>query len=219
VTNGLGRAVLLGAALLAALLGVLFLKDCGGRRDDAPLLADSVRALSDSLARSDSAHRAREAELRRRAAIDSARAAAAESHAARLRQSARAEGVRADGLAAQAARALSLADSAVLWMRAYEARTVERDTLLVAMDSLGVALTAERASGVLLRAAADTASARVVALERSSRELRAAVAEAERRLARGDCQIPVLGVRCPSRRVVFVVGVGLGLAGGIALAR
>lgn len=135
---------------------------------------------------------ARAAQARRDTAI---------TEATRLRSSADRAGRRADALAARAAIATTATDSAEHYRAAYEARTAERDTLLVVIDSLrsGVTL-AEAEAGVLGTA--------LVATEAHGQRADSLIEAVVAVTTKADCTVPgTFGrVRCPTRTQALVAG-------------
>lgn len=138
--------------------------------------------------------------------IDTIRAAARVVTKTKVVADAAALGRLADSLA-------RVADSAATWQRAYTVRTLERDTLQVALALADTALLFERdARGQLqLLYAQDTA--RRAALERVSAGL-------QRDIARLQQPCKLIGpLPCPSRTVTLIAGAALGLVATRALGR
>lgn len=190
--------------LIVAALAFVVLGRCGGDLPPIPKeLLDRIERYEADSARVRAERDSALASARR----DSTRAAIAEREASAARQ-------RATALAGQAARAGRLADSAAAageWRAAYDARTAERDTLLVvvatqgqAMDSLDSALQSERARGLTLIEAEARARQRLADSEDLNRRLRDAAENA------GRCRIARY-IPCPTRTGSALVGLGAGI--------
>lgn len=140
-----------------------------------------------------------------------ARTAKAEARAAALEVKAAKAGHRADSIAALAQSASTPAAAAQDWHDAYDARTAERDTLRIALDTTKVALSlAIHRGDTLTHALVLSDSLRKVAASL----MHDVVREAKNR----GCSVPgTFGlVGCPSRKVALVTGTVVGVAGVFA---
>lgn len=193
--------------ILLAAAGVLLALSFARRSQ--PLVSAGTHAAIDTLQRTRAADQHRIDSLTASAAAASAAGARAASRARVAEASAKAAGARADSVAADAARRDPAASP---WKGAYEARTEERNDLLVAVaekDSV------HQADSTALRDTKQTlvvSEGRRVTAEALVDTLETAVKKAER-----GCRI-LWWIPCPSRKVVAVVAAAAGAGGGIAIA-
>lgn len=208
VLAGLGQTMPgLGRVLPWALVGaltVVLLGRCGARRPDPvqPLVVES-EALLARVAQAE-----REVErLREAAALAAAEAERQAQLAARRQRTASALGRAADSLAAVAEARAGAAEEAASWRSAYTARTIERDTLVAALQA------SEAGRVAALTRAAEAEGARDLAIEQT-RALRGFVAQLQDELRDLEPRCRVLGrVPCPSRTAVGVAT----FVGGVVL--
>lgn len=157
-----------------------------------------AEAVIDSLAVAGLTHSVTGASAAGRARVSEAKAAAT--------------GARADTAAARARRTDSTPDSlAAAWKEAYELRTAERDTLLVALAQKDSAYRGAAASANDFRLALTNSEQRRQAVENLNSSLQTAVAKAER-----GCRV-MWTIPCPSRPVSFVLGAVGGAAAIVVL--
>lgn len=186
--------------VLAALALIVGIKTCQGPKTD-----DEIKAALAAVAAYNRDTAASNALLRKAVSeADSLRKVTEElkDRQARLQRTRTVIAERTDSLADIARTATSLQDSADGWRLAYEARTTERDTLLIELDlaneraavNLGIA-TAERIARVELQTRLD--------------RLEATNASVARALRKAQCTI-VFGIPCPSRREAAIAGVVTG---------
>lgn len=191
--------------LLAALAVLLVLSFA---RRAHPLVSAATHSAIDSLQRTRPASTHTIDSLKASADAASALASRATSRARVAEASAKAAGLRADTAAAEAGRRDSAASP---WKLAYELRTVERDTLRVALIQRDSAARADSVALRDTRLSLDTSETRRITAEALVDTLNTAVKKAER-----GCRIAWL-IPCPNRKVVAVVAAVAGAAGGIAV--
>ena len=172
-----------------------------------PIIDAATRAEVSSLRATRAIDSARIDSLRRSAAASASAAALAVARARAVERAATAEGHRADSLAIEARRRDSARTSPVdsSWRLAYEARTAERDSLLVSIAERDSADVKSHFTFTQLTVALDSSESRRARLEVVNTAMLKAVEKAER-----GCRILAI-VPCPSRAQALVAGA----AGGI----
>lgn len=148
------------------------------------------------------------AQARYEADMAKAERLAAEAHAQQLQRAAAVQGRRADSLALEARHAATARDSAMLWHVAYAARTGERDSLALVIDTLHLALSFAAAEAHALRVGLDTANRGRL---RADSVLDATVAA----VVQANCRVPLTFglVHCMSRTNAALVGIAVGVGG------
>lgn len=160
-----------------------------------PILPPKVAHTSDSLIATRAAYEARQDSLRRVALAARNAGAAAERRAKVAEDSAARQRVRADSLA-------GLGDT----VAAYKARTLEADSLRSGTASLHVSLDSAKASGLRWESKFYIADDRLRTSEENARQMRAAIAKAEKR-----CRF------CPTRTQAAIGGFVVGVAATVAV--
>lgn len=184
-----------------------------GRLSKRPsALEDQTRALQTILASTRASDQRLIDSLRGTAALASRNGAIASGKANQLLEAADRQKMRIETLVLRAkARPLTPVDTvAQLWKDAYDARTVEADTLRQALASKDSAYREATRSANLFRLAVDTSDGRRRSLEAVNADLAAAVKKSER-----GCRF--LFIPCPTRTQTAVAGIVVGAATMLAL--
>lgn len=169
-----------------------------------PAIPPAVQRSLDSLTTTAERDRSVRDSLTRAVAVREAIAASATERARGREAAARLARALADPLAGEAARIDSSAGVVVeAWRRAYDARTLEADSLRVALREQEAAADLFRQAALDLRAELGRTAERLAHSERVNRDLAAAVERA------GRCRV-LLGIPCPSRGQAFVGGLLVG---------
>lgn len=207
-----GRAKIAGLSVAGLVVVILLvawaLKSC--EAPDHPKIPPQDQTTLDSLKRTDSSFHRQQDSIITIIIHDTVKANAVNASAEKSKANAAVIGRQADSLAKLAEVAKTAADSAREYHNAFDARTRERDTLLVTIVKKDSTLRVERAvaSGWRDLYVADTA--RRVATEDINRRL-------QRDIARLDTPCRIVGpIPCPSRTVVGVVSAVAGVLAGRA---
>lgn len=204
LTNVVFLWIIIGAVIVLGLVGT-----CHRKADSA--IPPKVQKELDSL-RSTAPRYAHERDSLKALSADATKRADAKVSAAHTTErGGEVEGQRADSSAKMAAQAKTAQDSAAAWRMAYEARTRERDSLVVANAALDSAQRERELARLVIAEALAASEARRERSEKLNADLEAAVKKA----AQG-CRV-LWVAKCPSRTVVGVVGFVAGAAVGFTM--
>lgn len=202
LTNTVFLWILLGAAIILGLVGTC-------HRKASPAIPPKVQKELDSLRATAPRYAHERDSLNALAAAATKRADAKVSAAHTTERGGEVEGRAADSSAQLAAAAKTARDSAEAWRLAYEHRTKERDSLIVANASLDSAQRERELARLVISEALAASEARRERSERVNADLEAAVKRAS-----APCRLLWIGPKCPSRTVSGVVGFVAGAAVG-----
>lgn len=206
LTNVVLLWVLLGAVVILGLVGTC-------HRSASPAIPPKVQRELDSL-RSTAPRYAHERDSLKSLAAEATKRADEKVTTAHATQSGgEVEGRAADSSAQLAAAAKTARDSAEAWRLAYEHRTKERDSLLVANAALDQAQRERELARLVIAEALAASEARRERSEKLNADLQAVIAKQ----ARG-CRV-LWVAKCPSRTVVGVVALTVGVGAGLTLSR
>lgn len=195
-----------GVLAFAVLVAVLFVAD-SCHREPGPKIPVETQATIDSLRFTAEAFRRMADSSQRIVVYDTIRSVVIQRVAAKAVETSARLGTTADSLARLAK------DSAALWERAYNVRTMEADTLRLAVAQLDTALAYERNARRTLGMVYGADTLRRITTERVNADLQTAISHLQQ-----PCR--VLGpIPCPSRSVTLVLSVTAGAAAGYFLAR
>lgn len=187
--------------IIGLLAGVLTVKSCRPEAE-APKIPIETQVTIDSLRRTAEAFRRMADSSQRIIVYDTIRSVVIEKVAIATTKAGEKLGARADSIAAVAR------DSSALWESAYRVRTMEADTLRLAVSQLDTALAFERAARRTLGQVYGADTLRRVAIEHVNADLQDAINHLQQ-----PCKV-IGPIPCPSRSVTMVLSLVAGAAVG-----